>query len=180
MKRRIVRVCIMLLVCAILASCGSLRSSNKKHPFEKLEKHQTQAEIHSMLGEPDGFRKGYSGGEKIREDHYVCEFLGKTGWLELEYSFDEDSDEPLLENAVYAYYYYGNPNPPDDMVISDSEKDTVRAYYQEIVDYFSEEYGAPRGGFYEYEWLLPDGISIGLGLLRTGSDTPFTLYYDFT
>lgn len=179
MKRRIARVCIMLLACVLLASCSSSKSN--KHPFEKLQKNQTQDKIHSMLGEPGGHREGWVRDERILTDYYVYEFLGKTGRLELEYSFDEDSDEPLLEHAVYAYYYYA-PFPQDGIVITDSEKDTASAYYQEIIDYFTEEYGAPREGFYEYEWRLSDGTVIGLSTLDltlARLDGPIAVNYDF-
>lgn len=128
-------------------------SPNYKHdPFRKLYNAQSRESVLKAYGTP---KRSQFHDPDIEyswnvDTYYKVRFLTECGELSVWYD-----DNNLVTHAWFEYYY-------EDYDPSSDDRYEVIEYALDIIDFYTEKYGEPESGYYDYEWSLPDGSEIGL------------------
>lgn len=157
-KYKIALIIVLAIVLLIIVVVSLASANANRDPFEKLYNDQTRESVQTALGTPDSSKDKDTNEEYSWniDEYYNVTFLGKTGNLEIWYD-----DDNFVSHAWFTYDYPTNPNNPVAEP-SSKERDEAREYELEIIAFYTEKYGAPENGYYDYEWYLDDGSKIGL------------------
>lgn len=162
-KKRLMLVIILVVVVTLVSTVISCliagdffssepSSSNNRDPFGKLYNKQSRESVVRAYGTP---KRSQFHDPDIEyswnvDTYYKVRFLEECGTFSVWY--DEDN---LVTHAWFEYYY-------EDYDPSSDDRYEVIEYALEIIDFYTEKYGEPESGYYDYEWSLPDGSEIGL------------------